>query len=371
MTPRRICYIGWADHVHVERWAGYFAARGHEVSVISYSSLGRYPAGVRQVLLRMNGRGDRAVRWRLRYLLWRLRPEIVHVHWAHFAAAVRAAWPGPLAVTAWGSDVYRRDQFDDAQWQRLGDALRAAELVTCDSNDLERTMAAQFAVEPARLRVIQWGVDTTLFTPEGADLRDALGLRGRCVVFSARNFTPLYNQETVVRAFAALREHRPDAFLLMKSYGGDAAYMAKINDQIRGLGIGEHVRILDTMPYEEMPALYRSADVTVSVPLSDAAPMSLLEAMASGSPSVVCDLPSLREWVSHGETGYLAPAQDAGAVAAALQRALEPGPQREQLRHAARRLVEVRASQHVHMAAAAACYDALCESRAVPALALG
>jgi glycosyltransferase involved in cell wall biosynthesis len=360
MRVRRICFVGWADHVHLERWAGYFAAQGHEVSVISFSGMGHYPAGVRQYRVGLEGRGQRWVQWKLRWLLLRIRPEIVHVHWAHFATSVCAAWRGPLVVTAWGSDIYRRTQFDDEQWQGLKLALHRADLVTCDSNDLARTIHESFELPEQAVEVIQWGVDTEKFSPAGADQRHALGLDHREVIFSARNFTPLYNQETVVAAFAALRERRKGVFLLMKSYGGDPQYVARIRSEIDRLGLTDDTKILDTVPYEEMPALYRTADATISIPLSDAAPMSLFEAMASGSPCVVCDLPSLREWVDDGRTGFLAPATDVQAVAEALHQALEVGPQRERMRHQARELVVTRASQHVHMGVVAQHYQRLC-----------
>jgi L-malate glycosyltransferase len=360
MKRRRICFVGWADHVHLERWAGYFAAQGYEVSVVSFSGTGRYPAGVRQYLIGLAGRSPRWVKWKLRWLLWRIRPEIVHVHWAHFASHVCEAWRGPMIVTAWGSDVYRRDRFNDGEWKALDQAMHRADLVTCDSDDLARTIRENFRLPEHAVEVIQWGVDTELFSPVGVDQRQALGLGNREVVFSARNFTPLYNQETVLAAFAALRERRPGVFLLMKSYGGDPQYLAQIQSEIQRLGLEEDVRILDTVPYDQMPSLYRTADVTVSVPLSDATPMSLFEAMASGSPCVVCDLPSLREWVTDGETGYLAAASDVKRVAEAMHTALEVGPKRERMRRAARELVIARASQQVHMGVAALRYERLC-----------
>jgi L-malate glycosyltransferase len=285
------------------------------------------------------------------------------VHWAHFAPDVCAAWRGPLIVTAWGSDIYRRDQFSDSQWDALSHAMQRANLVTCDSDDLACTIRAAFGLPERLVEVIQWGVDTELFSPSGADQRRALKLDGREVVFSVRNFTPLYNQATLVRAFASLRIRRPGAFLLMKSYGGDPEYLAQIREEIERLGLNEHVRILDTVPYEEMPALYRTGDVTVSIPLSDATPMSLFEAMACGSPCVVCDLPSLREWVRDGETGYLAEATDVQAVARAIERALDKGAAQDRLRLAARELVAARASQQVHMSIAATHYERLCIDR--------
>jgi glycosyltransferase involved in cell wall biosynthesis len=359
MSGQRICFVGWADHVHLERWAGYFAGRGFEVCVISFSGTGRYPPGVRQFRVGLQGRGPRWVRLKLRYLLWRLRPDIVHVHWAHFAVPVREAWRGPLIVTAWGSDIYRTDSFTAEQWRALGDAMRTALLVTCDSADLAQAIHTAFDVPAERVAVVQWGVDTDLFCPAGSDLRGKLGLQGREVVFSARNFTPVYNQEMVVAAFAIVRRSRPRAFLLMKRYGGDADYLARIRADVTARGLDADVLILGDVPYEEMPALYRTADVMVSIPLSDAAPMSLLEAMASGVPSVVCDLPSLREWVAEGETGFLVDARDASGVAAKLVSVLEDRRRSEPLRLRARSLVVERASQSSHMEVMAGHYRAL------------
>ena len=103
----KICFVGWGDHVHLERWAGYFANQGLEVSVISMSGPGDYPKGVSQYLLGLAQRGPRWKVLKLRYLLWKIKPDVVHVHWAHFANLLAKAWSGPLVVTAWGSDILR------------------------------------------------------------------------------------------------------------------------------------------------------------------------------------------------------------------------------------------------------------------------
>lgn len=366
-TTTRICFVGWADHVHLERWAGYFANRGFDVSVISISGPGRYPDRVRQFTVGLKGRGPRWIELKLRYLIWRIRPDVVHVHWAHFAVPVRRAWRGPLVVTAWGSDVYRSEAFTSGEWQALGDALCAANLVTCDSSDLARTIRAEFRLPADRISIVQWGVDTDLFRPEGPNRRAELGLAGREVILSARSFTPVYNQETVVAAFAAVRRSHPRAFLLMKRYGGDPGYLDRIRADIAARGLDDDVRILDSVAYEEMPALYRTADVMVSIPLSDAAPMSLFEAMAAGVASVVCDLPSLREWVREGETGYLVDPQDAVAVAAAICAALDDRARQESMVRRARELVVQKASQAAHMAVMESHYFRLTAGRREPA----
>ena len=65
------------------------------------------------------------------------------------------------------------------EWRALGETLRAADLVTCDSADLAQTIRASLGVDAERIAIVQWGVDTSLFHPEGPDRRTELGLAGR------------------------------------------------------------------------------------------------------------------------------------------------------------------------------------------------
>ena len=35
----KICFIGWADSIHVQRWVKWFARQGHEVHLIESTNL--------------------------------------------------------------------------------------------------------------------------------------------------------------------------------------------------------------------------------------------------------------------------------------------------------------------------------------------
>jgi glycosyltransferase involved in cell wall biosynthesis len=230
---------------------------------------------------------------------------------------------------------------------------------------LKRTITSSLGVSPNKVEVVQWGVDTDAFAPVGPSMREALGLSTREVVFSVRNFTPLYNQETVVEAFSRLRSQRPSAFLLMKNYGGDPDYIGRIRADIRARRIEDHCRIVESIAYEQMPDLYRTADVTVSIPYSDATPMSLLEAMACGPIPICSDLPSLREWIVDGENGFLVPHDDPDSVATRILWALDGSPLIATFATKNRLMVEQRASQHVHMGRMSQMYDALMKTAQV------
>jgi glycosyltransferase involved in cell wall biosynthesis len=97
---------------------------------------------------------------------------------------------------------------------------------------------------------------------------------------------------------------------------------SRFRDQARALGIGEWMHWVGRIPHEELPAYLNTATVFLSIPSVDATAVSLLEAMASGAPIVVTDLPSAAEWIRDGETGLVIPPRDGAALVGAIGRYL-------------------------------------------------
>jgi L-malate glycosyltransferase len=360
----RICYLGWGDHVHVERWAGYFARLGHDVSVISVSKRGTYPRGVKQYLLQNIPKSQRLRLGYLRYLLWKVKPHLVHVHWAYFASLLKGIWSGPLVITAWGSDIYRIDTEAPDHKQELINALRTAEIITCDSADLAHNIEKLAGLPSDRIEVVQWGVDMGLFTPASRPtaLDRTLGIVDRPVVLSPRSFLPIYNLGTIVSSFRRVLDVVPDAVLLMKRYESDAAYEQTIREQITHLDLQDSVFILDRVAYEQVPDFYRSGQVLISIALSDATPMSMLEGMACRCVPIVSDLPSLREWIRHGWNGYIVAPGDSAAVAKAITDVLLDPELRQVYGDRNVQLVTKQASQQANMKKMEKIYEKLSNS---------
>lgn len=360
----RLCFIGWADVIHLERWAGYFARTGCDVSVISFSEVGHYPTGVRQYRLGLAKRGMRWKEVKMRYLLWRINPDVVHVHWAGFAHPVARSWSGPLVVTAYGSDIYRLGEQPDAVAKECAVGLNAADVITCDSEDLRQRIREFRADDQKPVYLVQWGVDTSAFfpAPPDPDLMSELNLTTQAVVLSPRHIFPLYNQKTIVSAFASVVKEVPDAVLVLKHHDKDDDYFRSVERQVANLGLEESVRFVGTVPYQRMAALYSIAAVTVSVPLSDATPMSILEAMACGSVPVVSDLPSLREWIQDGWNGHLVSPHDSDVLAQRIVDLLKSSNVRNTYSRRNLQVIKDKASHDVHMNRMAAIYHSLIES---------
>jgi glycosyltransferase involved in cell wall biosynthesis len=126
-----------------------------------------------------------------------------------------------------------------------------------------------------------------------------------------------------VEAARALRAAHPQArFRLLgpldpnpAGIGADTLERWRSEGAIEYLGEAEDVR----------PHL-RASTVYVLPSYREGMPRTVLEAMATGRAIVTTDVPGCRETVVEGDNGFLVPARDAGALAAAMRRFIaEPG----------------------------------------------
>jgi glycosyltransferase involved in cell wall biosynthesis len=119
-------------------------------------------------------------------------------------------------------------------------------------------------------------------------------------------------------------------------------------------------------PRSDIAALLRESHIACQ-PSSyrEGLPKSALEAMASGRPLVATDIPGCREAVIDGETGFLVPARQPLALAAALQRLIEAPELRARMGMAARICAEQKFADAIICQQTLLVYDALV-SRSAP-----
>jgi glycosyltransferase involved in cell wall biosynthesis len=259
---------------------------------------------------------------RVRRLLRRLRPQVLHVHYIGWNAWV-AALTGfrPLVLTAWGGDVLAELGAFDMLAQRLLTpfAIRAAALLTADATPLAEVLDRYRGHAPPAL-LIRFGADRERFHPQvpTEHLRQSLNLGDGPVVFSPRSFIPIYRIEVIIRAWPEVVSQIPEARLLLKSSVAEADYSASLRQLVSDLGIDSSVRFVGSTDYSQMPAFYNLASATVSVPFCDGLPATAMEALACGSPLVVSDLPWAKDVITHGQNGMVVPVDDPSTLAGVL-----------------------------------------------------
>lgn len=211
--------------------------------------------------------------------------------------------------------------------------IRAADRVCVLSTDhadsvsyLRRTRER----DPAKLVEMPNGVDTEAFSPgaDGGGVRERLGIPEDAVVAAfvatldrAHHFKRL---DVAIDALASARA--PDSVHLVVAGGG--GLLDGFRRRAERAGVGGRVHFLGAVPHAELPGVLRAADLFL---LTTEPPESfgivLIEAMACGLPTIATDYPGVRAVVDEGETGLLVPRGDADAVAAALRRLVDAGPE--------------------------------------------
>lgn len=89
---------------------------------------------------------------------------------------------------------------------------------------------------------------------------------------------------------------------------------------------------------EQMTLLYNAADVFVLPSLEDNLPNTVVEALACGTPVAAFNIGGVPDMVTHGITGYLAPAKDVAGLADAIEWCVNYAP--AEIRHSCRAQAE-------------------------------
>ncbi len=207
--------------------------------------------------------------------------------------------------------------------------LRDIDHYACLSREV-RTETAAAGLDERRCLLVRNGVDVTVFSPEGA--RAALG-PGRWILFVGRH-DPQKRIHVLLRAFAALAARVPDARL---ACAGKGPQEAELHALARELGVHERVSFLDER--RDVPELLRAASVFVLPSVAEGLPNALLEALATGVPCVVTNIPGTDEVVTHDREALMVPVDDAPALEAALARLLTDPALAGRLAQAGRALV--------------------------------
>ncbi len=89
----------------------------------------------------------------------------------------------------------------------------------------------------------------------------------------------------------------------------------------RERGFAEKVRMLDYVPYDEMPKYYAAADLMLLPSLYDPNPLSVVEALHSGLAVALSDqLGNVEEGVTDGRNGWVLPVHDEVKYKAVLRK---------------------------------------------------
>jgi colanic acid/amylovoran biosynthesis glycosyltransferase len=264
-------------------------------------------------------------------------PDVVHVHWIipQGLMALAGSRRLPWLVTTQGGDLYALTSFL-ARWLKRR-VLRRAEAVTVMNAEMGDRVVG-LGVPADRVHVLSMGVALDRMpSPGSAGQR----LPGR-LIFVGR----LVEKKGLAHLLDALRE-LPRGTDWSLDVVGDGPLRAELEERARPLG--DRVVFHGQRSSEDLGRRLVRASVAVFPSVrarsgdQDGLPVSLLEALATGTPVVVSDLPGLREAVTGGDepTGLVVEPGDRAGLTAAIAWLLGHDAERERMgRAAVRRAAE-------------------------------
>ncbi len=238
-----------------------------------------------------------------------------------------------------------------------GAVARRIDRVFTSSAASARDLERDFRVEPSRLRMVANGVDTELFRPDPAALRDPFELL--CI---GRASDPNKGIRTLIEALALLPAPVRLTLVDDDSEGNPARRRAQ------ELGCADRLHLVGRVETAQLLALYRRAALVVVPSRHEGFGLPAAEAMACGTPVVAAHAGALPEVVNTGGGGILVESQNPEALAKGISRLLEQPEARAELGARGRRGVEAAyAWPRVARATAAVYSELVAERRGRPA----
>lgn len=357
------------------------AARGHRITVITRSGGGIAPKiegvevlSVGWVPLPMaftRSYGRSAMR-ALKHLHTRDRVDVVHLHcpmisWntKQFESCRKNI--APVVSSLHGSWLGERDglvaaskQKEAAVWANPNDlailltakhyagyeraAVRGSSVCVANSEATKNDFESRYS-PPSDwdCEVVHWGVDTSMFVPLHRDDEDSVATHERIrsryggsrLLLAVGRLAARKGYGLLLRAFANIHSSDSQIRLVIVGRGH---LRSRLQRQARALGVADAVTIESGMPFEELAALFRSADLVVYPSYYEGQGLIPLEAMASGTPVVTVDHGPLPEMVDES-VGRLFVMGDPDSMAGAIMAELADPERLQEKGEAGRRRV--------------------------------
>jgi phosphatidyl-myo-inositol dimannoside synthase len=298
-----------------------------------------------------------AIQSRIRYALRAIasvsrKPDLIycnHLYMAPLARLISRLTGARLIIQLHGIEVWGRVK------PQLRHALEAADMLVCVSRDTRRRALAQACIAPERAVVVNNTVSDRFQPGDRQAARRKFGIGDEFVLLTVGRLSSQEQYKGHDRVLRALPSLKPsDGRSLRYLIAGDGDDLPRLRQMAHDLGCVDKVNFLGHVKHDDLPDLYRSADVFVMPSEGEGFGIAFLEAMSSGTPSVGLAVGGAPDALGDGELGRCV-AGTGFSDALNQQIATPPGSAIELAR-----LVQDRFGRSAFRAQTAAALDRLC-----------
>ncbi|MCG8653031.1 MAG: glycosyltransferase family 4 protein [Pirellulales bacterium] len=291
--------------------------------------------------------------WRnIRSAIARFRPHVVHTHSAKGGLLGRsAAWAEKVPAvihSVHGAPFHPYQSAPAREFFRRCErwAARRCHHMISVADAMTDLMVEASVAPREKFTTIYSGMDVQPFLEADQhrqQIRQQYGFADDHVVIGkiARLFHLKGHDDLITAAARVVGQHPQVRFLLV----GDGILRSSLVNRIHTLGLDDHFVFAGLVPPARVPPLIGAMDALVHTSYREGLARALSQSLIAGRPVISYDVDGAREVTLSGETGFLVPAGDCGALAKAIaelaanadlrQRMGRAGQQRftEQFRH--------------------------------------
>ena len=228
-------------------------------------------------------------------------------------------------------------------WRRIAYKLmlsKSGAVVAC-SDEVRASLIQELGLKEdpgLKLVSVPNGVDLPVPVSEAekTEIRREFGVdKSSPLVVGAGRLTDQKNFQFLISATPLIKEKVPDFKVVI---GGDGELRPELESQIATMGLTDTIHLPGNIM--KLPALLQAADVFTLPSKFEGLPLILLEAMASGLPSVCSKIKGTDEVIEDGSTGALVALNNVETYSTAIVKLLQDESARLAMGQAARQRVE-------------------------------
>jgi glycosyltransferase involved in cell wall biosynthesis len=174
------------------------------------------------------------------------------------------------------------------------------------SKSSKRAAVTSYGIDENRVKVVYIGVPLERFDVDqkrSEALRRKLQLGTSPTVLYVGRHCTRKRPEMLIHVLHSLKGTVPGLKLVI--VGRENRYTGWLRQLAKALGVGDSVIFPGYVSEEELPDYYAACDVYVLTSMVEGLGISLIEAMASGTPVVAPNTSALPEVLEHGKSGFL------------------------------------------------------------------
>ena len=299
--------------------------RGHDVSILCWEYPGNDPE-TEQLLAQAGipvapARDDSDRRWSSLQTLRKRLPgdpiDVVHIHnpfeYCFYGALAARLRKGTKVVnTLHATAMFDRFDRKHKVFFKAGAMLTNQFVPVCQ--EIGDVVHTRFGISRSKLCVIDNGVDVSHFLAIPDRVR-----RDNVIFGAVGRMSVVKNQQLLLRAFALARATHPN--IRLRFLGGGVTEVPKLAALAAELGLSE---VVEFCPFaHDVSEFLSEIDVFVLPSKSEGLPISLLEAIAAGLPSIATDVGGVRKVIEATGGGRVCPSDDPEAMSQAMRATID------------------------------------------------